>query len=60
MSYWEGIIGCGLADYHETSLAELNPPVPNMERVMDALVRSFGKVFDFQMHEELLKQRYQS
>ena len=47
MSYWEGIIGCGLKGYAVTSLAELLAPVPSMEAVMDAVETAFGEVFRY-------------
>jgi lipoyl(octanoyl) transferase len=49
MSYWEGIIGCGLKDYAVTSLASLLPSAPPMNAVMDAVETSFGDVFHYQM-----------
>ncbi len=47
MSYWEGIIGCGL-DYPEISLAQLRDPVPTQETLMAATVRAFGQIFGFE------------
>ena len=49
MSYWEGIIGCGLRDTPSTSLAELLGTAPPMERVNQAIVRSFGEIFEYEM-----------
>ena len=49
MSYWEGIIGCGLHDTPSTSLAELLGTAPPMERVNQAIVRSFGEIFEYEM-----------
>jgi lipoyl(octanoyl) transferase len=46
MSYWDGIIGCGLAGYSVTSLADLITPPPPMQQVIQAIVSSFEKVFD--------------
>lgn len=48
MSYWEGIIGCGL-DYPVTKLVELLPQAPTMEQVERAIVEAFGEVFDYTM-----------
>ncbi|MFC1996013.1 lipoyl(octanoyl) transferase LipB [Chloroflexota bacterium] len=48
MSYWEGIIGCGLP-YPEISLAGLLDPVPEMEEVSLALLKAFGEIFDYQL-----------
>ncbi|OGO34477.1 MAG: hypothetical protein A2W35_16825 [Chloroflexi bacterium RBG_16_57_11] len=52
MSYWQGIIGCGLKDYPVTSLAELCTPPPRMEQVMDEVVAAFGEVFGYEMLNE--------
>lgn len=49
MSYWQGIIGCGLADHPVTSLAEWLQPVPTMEMVREAVIAAFGEVFGYRM-----------
>jgi len=49
MSYWDGIIGCGLRDRAIVCMADLLDPPPSMEAVMDAVVDSFGKVFQREM-----------
>ncbi|MGE5223286.1 MAG: lipoyl(octanoyl) transferase LipB [Omnitrophica WOR_2 bacterium] len=49
MSYWEGIIGCGLKDFPVTCLAELLQPVPSIEQVMDEVVTAFASVFGYEM-----------
>jgi lipoyl(octanoyl) transferase len=54
MSYWEGIIGCGLEGYEETSLAELLDSAPNMQLVIQAVIASFGDHFDYRMVEQPL------
>ncbi len=54
MSYWEGIVGCGLEGYPVTSLAELLDPVPAMDRVIAAVTDEFGRVFDFSMADKAL------
>jgi len=46
MSYWDGIIGCGLAGYSVTSLTDLISTPPPMQLVVQATVSSFEKVFD--------------
>jgi lipoyl(octanoyl) transferase len=53
MSYWEGIIGCGLDGYPQTSLALLQSPIPAMEEVIQAVIAAFGQVFDFEMQASL-------
>ncbi len=49
MSYWDGIIACGLAGHPAVSLAELLEPVPAIEVVEEAVIASFGQVFDMRM-----------
>lgn len=49
MSYWEGIIGCGLKDHPVTSLAHLLDPLPSLQEVMNAVVASFGETFGYEM-----------
>jgi lipoyl(octanoyl) transferase len=46
MSYWEGIVGCGLKDYPVTSLAKLLDPVPAMDQVIEAVIAAFEEVFE--------------
>ena len=50
MSYWDGIIACGLADEPVASLADLLDPVPAMDRVKQEIVVAFGKVFGYEMN----------
>lgn len=49
MSYWDGIVGCGLRGHASIALADLVEPPPSLDAVMDAVVESFGKVFQRQM-----------
>lgn len=49
MDYWNGIIGCGLDGYPVINLADLLWEPPEMSRVMDELVKSFGETFNFEM-----------
>ena len=51
MSYWEGIIACGLADYPVISLAELLEQEPPMGEVIEAVVEAFGLEFGYTMEE---------
>ncbi len=46
MSYWNGIIGCGLAGYSVTSLANLTPAPPTMPVVIRAVIAAFEEVFE--------------
>lgn len=47
MTYWDGIIACGLAEYPVVSLADLLTPVPEMQRVKKEVAVAFGEVFGF-------------
>jgi lipoyl(octanoyl) transferase len=49
MSYWDGIIACGLSDYPVTSLADLLYPVPEMEQVKQDVVSAFWDVFEYKI-----------
>jgi lipoyl(octanoyl) transferase len=49
MTYWEGIVGCGLREHESTSLAGLIDPAPSMEQVVRAVIRSFTELFDYEM-----------
>jgi len=49
MSYWDGIIACGLADEPVASLDDLLDPVPEMGKVKDEVVSAFGEVFGFEI-----------
>jgi lipoate-protein ligase B len=45
MSYWDGIIGCGLAGSPVTSLANLLSMPPPMQLVLQAVINAFETVF---------------
>lgn len=49
MTYWQGIIACGLVGYPVTCLASLRDPCPTIDQVEEAIISAFGKVFQFQM-----------
>ncbi len=51
MSYWQGIVACGL---HEpmAALAEVLSPLPSMERVKVEVVAAFGEVFGMEVVQE--------
>ena len=49
MSYWEGIVGCGLEAYPTACLADLLDPPPTLDAVMDKVVESFGSIFGYDM-----------
>jgi lipoate-protein ligase B len=49
MSYWKGIIACGLENQNQISLEYLLDPAPGMERVIEEVVRAFGATFGFEM-----------
>jgi len=47
MSYWEGILACGLANQNQVSLAQLLAPVPAMGEVIEVVAKTFGKTFGY-------------
>jgi lipoyl(octanoyl) transferase len=49
MSYWDGIIACGLADYPVVSLADLLPNPPDLQRVKKEVAAAFCQVFDYEI-----------
>jgi lipoate-protein ligase B len=51
MTYWDGIIGCGLEDYPVVSLADLCEPPPSMEQVRGAVIAAFAEVFAYEMEQ---------
>jgi len=51
MTYWDGIVACGLQDEPVVSLEDLLMPVPTMERVKGEVVRAFGEVFGYEIKE---------
>jgi lipoyl(octanoyl) transferase len=53
MTYWDGIIACGLAEYPVASLGDLLDPVPAMQTVKVAVTAAFGKVFGYEIFSEL-------
>ena len=54
MTYWEGIVGCGLDDYPVTKLVDLLDPTPAMETVTLGVVAAFGKEFKYTMEYKSL------
>ncbi len=47
MSYWEGIIACGLQDEPVVSLEDLLSPVPTMEKVKREVTAAFADAFGY-------------
>lgn len=45
MSYWQGIVPCGLDGVRMTALAEFLDPCPSMEGVVQAALAAFAAVF---------------
>ncbi len=48
MSYWDGIIACGLAGSPVVSMADLLPAAPDMQAVKRQVVKAFRGVFGWQ------------
>jgi lipoyl(octanoyl) transferase len=51
MSYWDGIVSCGLADTHSISLEQIIDPAPSMQESEDAVIEAFQQVFGCEMVE---------
>lgn len=51
MSYWDGIIGCGLANEPVVALADLLDPLPEMSRVKEAVAGAFGEVLGYHISQ---------
>jgi lipoate-protein ligase B len=51
MSFWDGIVACGLAESPAVSLEQLLEPAPPMERVRREVISAFGEVFEMRMVE---------
>ncbi len=49
MTYWQGIVPCGLAGEQVISLAELLDPPPDMETVADRIVEAIGATLGYRM-----------
>jgi lipoate-protein ligase B len=49
MSYWDGIVACGLADEPVAALSDLLDPIPAVELVKQEIVSAFGEVFEYEM-----------
>jgi lipoyl(octanoyl) transferase len=49
MTYWDGILACGLAEAPSVSLADLLSPAPSMEQVKREVIASFGEVFEYEL-----------
>ena len=49
MSYWDGIVACGLAEYPVVSLADLLNEPPEMSKVKYEVTFAFEEVFGFQI-----------
>lgn len=52
MSYFDGIIPCGIRDHGVISMADLLIDVPSMETVMEKLLVEFGKVVERELAEK--------
>jgi lipoate-protein ligase B len=46
MSYWDGIIACGLSDYPLVSLSDLLASAPSIDQVKRLVADSFRQLFD--------------
>ncbi|HEY5984717.1 MAG TPA: lipoyl(octanoyl) transferase [Anaerolineales bacterium] len=49
MSFWDGIVACGLADHPLVSVADLLREPPSMAHVKRTVAAAFGEVFGFSL-----------
>jgi len=49
MSYWDGIIACGLADSAIVSMADLLQDVPDIGSVKRQVAAAFGEIFAYEV-----------
>jgi lipoate-protein ligase B len=49
MTYWDGIIACGLADFPLVSIADLVSEAPSMQKVKSRVVAAFAEVFGYEL-----------
>lgn len=49
MSYWQGIVPCGISRYPVTSIAEVCQSTPTMLEVRAELVKQFAEVFECEL-----------
>ncbi len=54
MSYWDGIIACGLSGSPVVSMADLLVKAPSMNEVKQVVAQSFAEVFDWQVESPLI------
>jgi lipoate-protein ligase B len=47
MSYWDGIIACGIADYPAISMTQLLDPAPTMAATITTVTAAFAQVFGY-------------
>lgn len=57
MTYWEGILACGLENQNKAKMAYFTDPVPTMDDVVDVLIKMFEGEFGFEteQHEGVLQ-----
>jgi lipoate-protein ligase B len=47
MTYWDGIVACGLAGYPVVSMADVLPNPPDMQAVKNEVRAAFGEIFSW-------------
>lgn len=52
MSYWAGIISCGLKGYPVASLADILEPPPPMQAAAEEIVTAFQEIYGFEIRQE--------
>jgi lipoyl(octanoyl) transferase len=49
VTYWQGIIACGLKEAPAASLADLLDPLPDIHTIHQAVITAFGTIFGYRM-----------
>ncbi|MGD8603428.1 MAG: lipoyl(octanoyl) transferase LipB [Anaerolineales bacterium] len=57
MSFWEGIVACGLADDPAISLSQLSDPPPRMEKVIHQVIDAFRRVFETEITQSPMEEQ---
>lgn len=52
--YWEGIVPCGLERVKMVNLADLLDPPPGMEKVREAVLNAFQRVFNCRLERKMV------
>ena len=49
MSYWDGILACGLENQNKANMDYFLDPPPSIEKVSEKIIESFEAVFSYEI-----------